>query len=46
MLEDTDDLLTRECAAVIEEVEEREDPDNPGKVFPARNKVVRFLPLG
>lgn len=44
VLEDTDQLLQRECMAVVQVDKERTDPDTK-KIYPARNKVARFLPL-
>jgi hypothetical protein len=45
VLEDTDQLLQRECVAVVQVEKERKDPDDPSKVYPARNKVARFQAL-
>src|SRR5262247_3527022 len=42
VLEDTDQLLQRECQAVVQTEKERKDPDDPTgqKTFPARNKIA------
>jgi hypothetical protein len=44
MLEDTDQLVGREVAAVIQIDGARKDPAT-GKQYDARNKVARFLPI-
>jgi len=44
ILEDTEQLLGRECAAVVQEEKEREDPETKQK-YPARNKIARFMPI-
>jgi hypothetical protein len=45
VLDDTDLLLNLECGAVVEVEPEREDPDNPGKKFGARNRIVKYIPI-
>lgn len=45
LLEDTEQLVDMECAVVVQIEKERTDPENPGKTFPERNKVARFLPI-
>lgn len=44
ILEDTDQLLGRECAAVIQVEPERKDPQS-GKYYAPRNRIARFLSL-
>jgi hypothetical protein len=45
VLEDTEALIGREVAAVVQVEPARQDPENPGKEFSARNKIARFLPI-
>jgi hypothetical protein len=45
ILEETDQLLTREVAAVVIVVPEMKDPTNPNKIFPAKNEIKRYLKL-
>ena len=42
VLEDTEQLLNREVAAVVQLEKERANPDKPGENYPARNKIARF----
>jgi len=44
VLEDTDQLVGIECAAVVQVEKERKDPES-GQVYSARNKVARFMPI-
>lgn len=46
VLDDTEGLLTLECAAAVQLEPERPDPENPERTFPARNSIARFLPIG
>lgn len=43
VLEDTDQLQDRECAGVVQVQEESKGAD--GKLYPARNKIARFMPI-
>jgi hypothetical protein len=44
VLEDTDSLVGRECAAVVVVQKERKDPET-GQVFDPRNQIKRFKSL-
>jgi len=44
ILEDTDQLIGREVAAVIQVEKERRDPAT-GQTYPERSRISRFLPL-
>jgi len=45
LLEDTEQLLGREVGVVVQMEKERPDPRNPGKNFPQRNKIARYIPI-
>lgn len=45
VLEDTEQLLGIEVAAVVQLEAERTNPDNPNEKYPARNKVQKYLPI-
>jgi hypothetical protein len=42
VLEDTDQLLSREVGAIIQIEKERKDGAS-GKIYPAKNKIARFV---
>lgn len=44
ILEDTDQLLGREVAGVVQVQKGRKDP-NTGTDYPDRNRIARFLPI-
>jgi hypothetical protein len=44
VLEDTDQLVGRECKGVIQIEKERKDPST-GQLYPARNKIARYMAL-
>jgi hypothetical protein len=44
VLEDTEQLLNREVAALVQVEKERKDPET-GQTYPARNRITRFMPL-